>query len=773
MKGQALAIAVVIALGVLLMVMMDGLVNTLDETREAYYERYRLANVYVPVTRAPNTLIDRIKSITNISAAEGRITGDALIDLNSVALPVRAKAISLPDFGAPILNDVLISEGRSINSQHRNEILLLRSFAKARNIKLNDILALTMNGKRWQFEVVGLAQSPEFLYTTAPGEMVPDDARFAVFWLSNTAMEAAYDMKGAFNEALVSISPSASQISILTQLDNIVESYGGVGAFGIEDLSSNRFVTEEISGLRDSASGVPPIFLAIAAFLLYIVVSRMVQSEREQIGLLKAFGYSSNEISLHYLKLVLIIAIAGATAGSILGIFAGRSMAVFYQNYFKFPFIVFELDIKAFVTGYAVSIATASIGGLMVLRKVFALTPAEAMRPATPSDYSRSGKLLKRIDHFFDQPIHMVLREVMRQPGRMLGAIIGIATGMGLSVGMITVLVGFDSTINLTFNVLDRSDATVVFTHPLSTKTVYELETIPGVTYVEPFRTVPVIFSNDRTSYRGAINGLVNDAQLYRALDAAHHPLPLQQNGIVIAKSLAQILHVSAGDLLTIDVREGRRPQLQIPVIGVSQTLLGSPTYMDINWLNRYLHEPQRISGAYLSIDKHYSDSIYAVIKGMPGIAGISLKQDSQAAFAKLMDTGAGAMRYIMALIAGVITFGIVYNSARIAFAERERDLASLRVIGFTKGETAFVLLGELALVTLLALPLGSVIGYYLAIAISEGYSTDIYQIPATFSPESYGVASLAVIIAAVISGWLIKRDIDQVDMVAALKSKQ
>ena len=602
---------------------------------------------------------------------------------------------------------------------------------------------------------------------------MPDDGRFAVFWMSRTALAAVYDMKGAFNEALLSTTRDARLPAVLDLVDRVVKPYGGVGAYGLEDQTSNRFVTEEISGLRASAVGVPPIFLAVAAFLLYIVISRMVQSEREQIGLLKAFGYSSREVSFHYLKLVLVIATGGAIAGSLMGVLAGRSMAVFYQDYFKFPFIVFQVDPKAFLIGFGVSIATASVGGLLVLKKVFVLTPSVAMRLAAPSDYSQSGKFLKRMSQWLDQPSRMVLRRVLRQPGRMFGAVIGIATGMGLSVGMISVMAGFDTTLDLTFSVVDRSDATVSFTHPVSDKAVFELQSLPGVTYVEPFRSVSVIFRNGRHSYRGAINGLVNQPRLYRALDAQGSPMPLNQNGIVIAKPLADILNIKPGELLTVEVREGRQPILMIPVIGVAETLLGSPTYMDMAWLNRYLGEPLRISGAYLSLDSLKSDAVYQSIKEMPAVVGMTLKRDSQAAFATLMDTGAGAMRYIMAMIAGVITFGIVYNAARIAYAERERDLASLRVIGFTKGETAFVLLGELALVTLVALPLGGVLGYYLSMGISKGFSTDIYQIPATFSAESYGAASLSVLIAAIASGWLVKRDIDRVDMVAALKSKE
>ncbi|MEZ5714855.1 MAG: ABC transporter permease, partial [Paracoccaceae bacterium] len=319
MKGQAAAIAAVIGLGVLMQVMMGGLVNTLDQTRLTYYDRYRLADVFAPVTRAPERMLDRIAQLPGVAAVEARITGSALIDMEQTELPVRAQAISLPEHGTPRLNDIYLTAGRLPGAGHADEVVVLEGFAKARGLKPGDTLVATMNGAKRQFRITGFAQSPEFLYTTAPGEIVPDDARFAVLWLRRATLEAAYDMKGSFSEALVALNRGASSQAVEDALDRLLDPYGATGAYGVDLLPSNRFVTEEIRGLRLSSTVVPPIFLAVAAFLLYIVISRMVQAEREEIGLLKAFGYSSAEVSLHYLKFVLLIAALGAAAGSLGG----------------------------------------------------------------------------------------------------------------------------------------------------------------------------------------------------------------------------------------------------------------------------------------------------------------------------------------------------------------------------------------------------------------------------------------------------------------------
>jgi len=630
-----------------------------------------------------------------------------------------------------------------------------------------------MNGSRRTFRITGIAQSPEFLFSAPPGEMMPDDARFTVIWMSEKAMAAALDLEGTFNEVLLALARDANPAAIIRKVDQLLAPYGGVGAYRLDDHMSDIFIREEIDGLKATSKVVPPLFLAVAAFLLNIVITRMIESEREQIGLMKAFGYTSTEVGLHYLKFTLAIAAGGALLGCLLGVVAGRSLINVYTLYYKFPFLVFRVDPQAFVLGFSVSVLAASAGGAWVLRKIFRLTPAVAMRPPAPADYSHSAKFGAKMKALLDQPSRMVLRRLRRQPGRSGLAIIGISAGMSISVAMLGVLSGFDHIVSLSFNVINRSDATVSFVEPYSDKTLYELGRIEGVLEVEPFRNVSATLKNGLHSYRTAINGLVTEPVLYRAVNADMQPIYIRDDGITLSKSLVSILHIDAGDSLRIEVMEGRRPALEIPVVGIAESLLGSPAYMELAALNRALMEPHRVSGAYLRINKEHSERVYQQLKDMPSVAGVSLKGDARLAFQEMIDSGAGSMRYVMAAIAGTITFGIIYNSARIAFSERSRDLASLRVIGFTRAETAFVLLGELAIVTLLALPLGCLLGYYLSLGIASGFSTELYQIPASVSPENYGFAIVVVLLASLFSGWLVKRDIDKVDLISALKVRE
>ncbi|MCV6625433.1 MAG: ABC transporter permease [Cellvibrionaceae bacterium] len=773
MKGQAIAIAAVVAVGVMLLVMMDGLVNSLEQTKRAYYERYRLAQVTAPLKRAPEYILQDIARLPGVAAVEGRMRGGALINMPGAPVPIRAQALSLPEHRSPQLNNIYLSAGRLLDPGREDEILLLESFALAHGLAPGDSLAATVNGSRRSFEISGLAQSPEFLYSAPPGELMPDDGRFGVIWMGEKAMAAAFDLKGAVNEVLLSLVQGAELKPLLQDVDRILAPYGGLGAAGREEQLSDRFVSEEIDGLKATSATIPPVFLAVAAFLLNMVIGRMVESEREQIGLLKAFGYTDTEVGLHYLKFTLCIAIGGALLGCLLGVIGGRLLIDVYLIYYKLPFLVFELAPSSLLVGLGVSVMAASAGGALVLGRVFGLNPAVAMRPPAPVDYSRTANFSAALKARLDQPSRMVLRRLLRQPMRSALAVLGIAAGMSLSVAMLGVFSGFERIMSFSFEVVDRSDARVSFIEPYGDKALYELQSIPGVMAVEPFRTVAATLRHGVHHYRLGINGLLAEPQLNRALAAAGQPVYIRGDGIVLSRSLANILQVEAGQLLRVEVKEGRRPVLELPVIRIVESLLGSPAYMELAALNRALKQPGRLSGAYLRIDSQHSQSVYRALKTMPSVAGVNLKDEARRAFAVMIDSGAGFMRYIMVVFAGVITFGIVYNSARIAYAERARDLASLRVIGFTRAEAAFVLLGELGLVTLAALPLGCVLGYFLLAVVCAGFSTDLYQIPAVLEPKNFGAAIAVVVLAGLVSGLMIKRDIDNIDMVSALKTRE
>lgn len=771
-KTQAIAIILVIATGVMLQVMMSGLVASLTETRRTYYERNALAEVIAPAVRVPETVLGRLAAIPGVARVSGRVVGSALIDVPSDPVPIQAQAVGLPENGIQDQNIVFLTAGRLPAKNHRDEALLLSGFAAAHGYGIGDRIDVVMNGAQRRIRIVGLAQSPEYLFVAAAGEMVPDPARYGVIWMRPTALASVYDMTGAFNQALFALTRGASEQAVIDAVDRVLKPWGGTGAYGRSDLVSDRFVSEEIGGLRTMSRAVPPLFIAVAAFLLYIVVSRIVQAEREEIGLLKAFGYTNKEVGVHYTKLLLIIAVAGAALGCLLGVLAGRAMIPIYTTFYNFPFLVFRPDPASFAIGALASVVSASAGSVFVLRRIFALTPSEAMRPPAPADYSKTVSFKGAVGRLLDQPTRIVLRSLARSPWRALGLSAGIAGGMALASGMTTIYGAFDRMMNLSFTVIDRSDATVYFYSALGEKAAYELARIPGVIAVEPFREVAATLKLGRKEHRGSVSGMILDPQMVRAIDDQLTPILLPDQGLVLSQALADILGAAPGDMLTVDVREGRQPVLEVPVTQVASSLIGAPAYMQMQALNRAMNEPNRISGAHLRVDAARAEAIYQRLKDMPTVAGVSVAENARASLQKLMDQGAGSARYIMGAVAFIITFGVVYNAARIAQNERARDLATLRVMGFSKSETLFVLLGELGLITLVALPVGSLAGYGLSFAIARGFSSELYQIPASFDPFSHGFSAAFILCAAAISGLLVARDVKRMDLVSLLKSR-
>lgn len=772
-RAQALAIMVVIAIGVALQVMMSGFVTSLTQTRDAYYERHQLSDIFAPVVRAPNYVSAQLEEVAGIRAVETRISTFASINVATLEFSVSAQVLSLPLDGRRHLNEVRLTSGRFPTKERSSEVLLLNSFATAHRIVPGDSIEVTLNGVRRILDVVGTAQSPEFIYFSAPGEFIPDDARFGVIWMGRTALAAAMDLEGAFNEALISLLRGANERAVLDGVDQVLEPFGTPGAYGLDDFPSDRFLSEEISGLEVTARTVPPVFMLVSAFLLYIVVSRMIRSEREEIGLIKAFGYSNTEVASHYLQLALFVATGGAALGFLMGVVLGRLMVPVYTTYYKLPFLLFRLEFASFAYGMLLSLGVAGIGGLLALRGVVGLTPAEAMRPPTPPDFSRSVSFRQGVLRRLDQPTRMVIRRLFRQPLRMLGAVAGIAAGMALSLSMLIIYEGFDQAIDQTFNVVDRSDATVSFVSNAPPKTIYELERMPGISVAEPVRFVPVVFRNGVRTYKGSITGLSPEPELNRALDATLRPIVLPPEGVVLSVPLAEILDVGIGDVLTLEIREGRQPNVTTHVAGIADSLIGSPAFMDLDALGRHTGSAERLSGAFISITDGWEGTVYGDLKDTPAIAGISLRSEAEKAFQKVMDEGAGSARFVMGLMAFAITFGIVYNVARVAQDESARDLASLRVMGFSHGEASFVLLGELAVVTLIALPIGIGLGSLLSHQIAAGFSTDLYQVPVVYAPKAIGSSISVVVAAAAFSGWLVQRSIRGSDITLALKTRE
>ena len=772
MRGQALAIALVIACGVATVVMSFGTNVSLRETRDAYYDRYRYADVFAGLKRAPISLMKRIEVIPGVGRAEARIVRNVTLDIAGMSEPGLGRLVSIPERGEQILNKLVLRQGRWIRESDPDEVIVSERFAEAHEFRLGDSFAGTVNGNKRNFKIVGLALSPEYIYSVAPGQLMPDDRTFGIIWMGRKALESAFDLKGAFDEVSLTMLRNARADEIIAQLDLLLEPYGGVGAVDRDEQISHVIISNELEQLEITGRIIPPIFLAVAAFLLNIVITRLIQTQREQIGLLKAFGYSDWDIGWHFLKLVLVLTALGIVLGIAMGVWMGKGLTGLYMTLFGFPFLYYQTATSTIVLSALVAFLATLAGTFQAVRKAVTLEPAVAMNAAPPTSYNVT--LLERMGLIdkLSEPSRMIFRHIRRWPMRAGLTVLGMSMSVALLIGSLFPLDAFEHAIEVYYFQAQRQDATIAFVearNPSSERLIYNM---PGILAAEPYRTVPVKMISGHLTEQVGLMGLKNDLALYRTLDTKLRPIQVPQKGLVLSTYLADQLKLKVGDSVRIKVLSGKRNEGDIVVSGLLEEYFGTAAYIHEESLAAFLQESQLISGFHVLVDEQYQDQLYQDLKNTPSVAAITLKSTAVNSFRETVQESMAIALYFYLGFGAMIAFGVVYNAARISLSERSRELASLRVIGFTQGEIAYILLGELAILTFVSLPLGAAMGYGLSALIAVGFETEIFRIPIVANPPTYALAMLVVVMSAIVSSILVGRRMLQLDLVGVLKTR-
>lgn len=770
--AQVLAIAFVIAGGVATLILAVGTHRSLAETRSAYYERYRFADIFAIVSRAPKALVSEVTAIPGVVAAEARIAKLALLDIPDYAEPATAQVISLPDVGEQQLNRLYMRLGRTPEPGREDEVVVNETFAKAHGFALGSRFSAILNGRKRELVIVGTALSPEFIYTVGPGDLMPDDRRFAIVWMSEKALAAAYNLDGAFSSITLKLLPNASQREAIVRLDSLLDRYGGRAAYGRKDQTSHAWIDHELDMLNNMSRTLTPIFLLVSAFLMNLTLSRLVALEREQIGLMKAVGYSNSVIVLHYLKFIAVVVALGVTLGSAAGTWLGTYVTRLFGDYFHFPFLVFVKSTDLYVIAAVLSLTAAVLGALRALRDVVTLAPAVAMQPPAPARYRKLLPAPVRLERFVSQPFVMMVRNLTRHPLRAAFAAFGMAAATAILVVSMFVYDTMERLIDVTFFMADRQDATVSFVEKRNREVVMQMTRLPGVLAAEPYREVPVRVRRGNIERRIVISGRPRGADLNRIIDINLKPVVLPETGLAISSMLAQILNVEVGDEVEIDLLEGVRRTVSMPVAALVEDYFGIKGMMDADVLARLMREGPAVTSVNLSVDQSRLEAFYAAIKALPSVSGLGLQRLSLMNFRTGTALLITTMASIYTALAAVIAFGIVYNSARIALSERARELASLRVLGFTRGEVLWILLLELALLTVISQPPGWAMGYGLAWIMKTQLAGELMRVRLVVTSSTYVLASVIVIVAAVGSALVVRERVNRLDLVLVLKTR-
>lgn len=769
---QALAIALVMAAGVATLILGIGAFDSLSTTRAQYYEDYGFADVFATLTRAPTALRADIAALDGVATAETRIEDVALADLPGMAEPVSVRLVSLPDHHPPALNRLYLRSGR-LPQPGAEEAVASAGFAATHHLTDGSHIRVLLNGKLRNIRIVGTALSPEFIYALGPGALMPDDRRYGILWLPEKMIAPAYNLDGAFNAVSVKLVAGVRPETVLPALDRLLDRYGGRGAYARKDQPSHAFLDAELRQLQAMSRILPPIFLLVSAFLVNMTLSRLIVLEREQIGLLKAMGYSALAVGWHYVKFVSLIALGGIAIGFLAGNWLGAGMTRLYAEFFSFPFLVFSRNPAVYAIAATATYIAAILGAMKAVRDVARLSPAVAMAPPVPPRYRRVLGGMIDLSPYVRQSSVIVMRHLTHWPARTLGSMFGMALATAILVGSLWSFGSIDHMIDVTFRRSDRQDASITFTEARPMSALYALRRLPGILRAEPFRAVSVKLRNGPAERRVTLVGRAPDAALARVLDAQLRPMTLPPSGLVISDALAEILKVRTGDKVEVEILEGRRQTRLVDVTAIATGFIGLTAFMDITAMNRMLDEDRIVSGAYLALDSARRPDLFSCLKTTPAASFISLQYAALQMFRETLARNVSIMISVYATLAAIIAFGVVYNFARISLSEQGREMASLRVLGFTRGEVSSLLLGELAVVVIFAQPLGWAIGYLFAALMTEGFRTELYRVPLIVNRDVYAWASLIVFAAAAVSALIVRRRVDRLDMIEVLKTRE
>lgn len=772
-KSQALAVALVMACGLAMMIMTRSLILSLETTRDDYYREHRFAEVFARLKRAPNAVAGQLAQIPGVATVQTGIALPAALDLPGLAEPATGLILSLPEQGELQLNRLHLRRGRMlVGRAAAGEILAGEAFADANQLAPGAEIAAVLYGRRQVFRIAGIVLSPEFVFEAPPGAALPNNKTYGVFWLPYQELAAAANLDGAFNNVALTVAPGFDPRAVVAAVNRVLEPYGGRGAYDRESHLSHTRLRDEIRVLQGLSIGFPLVFLSVAAFMTNAVMSRQLALQREQIAMLKACGFANRTIGWHYVKFALVIVVAGTGLGVLGGVILGHRLVEMYHLFFRFPLLEFQLARSVLVAALGVCAFAAVTGVWSAVRQAVRLPPAEAMRPEPPARFQPA--LLERagFGRLFSVSFRIALRNIERRPARAVLTSVALAFATGILVVPSSFRDGINHVLDYQWDLIQRQVVSVSLIEPGPARTLADFRALPGVVQAEPFRSAPVeLVAGQRTRRLGLI-GLTARPVLNRVLGSDGHPLQLPPAGLVLSAKLAEVLQVQPGDILQVRVLDGRRPVLTVPVAALAEDFAGTAAFMEINALNRLLGEGDRINGAFLNVGQADWAQFLAATKEIPRLASVVIKDAIREGFRRTTAESIGLIQKIYLTFATVVAFGIVYNSARISLSERQRELATLRVLGFTRGEVGAVLIGELVLLTLVALPVGLVIGSGLAHGIIQTVNTEFIRLPLILTPANYAFAVLVVAVASLLSAIVACRRLNQLDLVGVLKAR-
>ena len=771
--SQTLTLSLVLAMGVAAFIATFSAYESLAGARERFYAESRFADVFASVKRAPLSTRTRLQALPGVAQVYTGIAQIARMSLPHTGDPIMGLLVGLERDTPPQVNRLTVRTGRWPEAGTLpREALVSEAFAMARGLRPGDRVDALVQGRFEPLLITGIAVSPEYVFAGLGGS--PDLRSFGVFWLDADALAGATQLRGAFNRVALLLAPGAREAPVLEALDHALAPFGAQRAHGRSEQMSHRMLESEITEQRVLGTVLPTIFLAVSAFLLHVVLSRQIVRQREQIAALKALGYDNRRIAMHFLEYAALVVVLAVLMGTALGVGLGRWLTSLYGDVFRFAVLDYRLSPWLPVVATAVACATALAATLLAIRSVLRLAPAEAMRPPAPGVYRRALAERLSLARFITPGWRMVLRRLEQRPLRAAVTVLGVAAAMAVVVNGAFWRDSFDALIANRFQRALRGDVMAALMEPAPAKEVVAaLSRLAEVNSVEGARVVNVRIEHAQQRWRGLLQGRLEQAQLQLITDRSGAVVEPPHDGLLVNSRLAKRLGVARGDMLRVQVEEGRQPLLLLPVAGTLDESMGMRVYIERRSLNALLREGDLINQAVLQVQRGRDAAAVERMQLVPGIMAAFSKTVMLRNIESVTARNLLVFSAVLTGFATVIAVGVVYNQARIALAERAWELASLRVLGFERQEVSGLLIGELALLVILSVPFGLLAGHGLAMLVAHLIHTDEFAFDAVVRPSTYAYAALCVLLAAAASAWVVQRHVRHLDLVAVLKVRE
>ena len=773
-KVAYIACAIVIAIGLMTYTSMsiakDGLFNAKDH----FYQEYSFADGFAKVKAIPITRVQALEEIDGIDVVSGRLVKDVRVLMPDTKENVYLRLISLHAPEGNELNGIKLEKG-AFPATNQQQVLVADKFYEAHKLQIGNKINVIIEGKQVELAVSGTGMSPEYIYALKELQSVASDpSTFEVAYVPYEDMEQLFNQNGLVNEISFTLKPGVAFEDVEQAVKSDLERYELESLYAAKDQLSNAMLTEELKQLERMASSLPVIFLIIAAIILYIMLKRLVESQRGQIGTLKAFGYLRSEILSHYLWYGIFIGIFGGVLGGILGIWVSKYFLQIYQMFFNLPDIGAHTSMKYFYLGIIMAVLFSAVASFQGVRGVISLQPAEAMHPVVPTFVKKT--FLEKIPGFwraFNVQGRMAIRNLLRNKNRSIFTLIGMIFTFSMMASFFSLSSMSETMIMDQFTRVQKQDVKLTFVKPMPRSNVIrELNDVDGIKRVEPFLEIPVSlkFLNHKKDVIAL--GISDGSELYNVFDKDGNRLEVPKSGMMVSEQVANKLGVQVGDVLQVESIFAKDEKLNVKIEKIIPQYLGANIYMNQDVLLGLLKQGEMMTSALNAIDERAIPSLKDEYRASKYISIIEVRQEMIDKYEELMGSATYAL-WVMAIISIITGFAIVYNSSIISLAERKRELASLRVMGMTPKEVMEVVSVEQWFIGFSGMIAGIPLAFLMSQAMSTSMSNDLYTIPPGTSGNAIVLAFIGTIFAIAVSQVSISRKVKQLDLVAVLKERE